>query len=92
MVLQTFEEGQNIYVFPDLFDDAAERYGWSDRDKMFYMRSRITGHAAELVWALKPTKADEMPQSLRTSFGSVAMAEQARSELRFRKRQLKETL
>lgn len=49
MVLPTFEEGQNIYVFLDLFDNAAECYHWSDQDKMFFMWSKITGQAAELV-------------------------------------------
>jgi hypothetical protein len=92
LVLPTFEEGQNVEVFIDHFNDAARRYRWSDADKLFFMKNRIAGPAQELMWALKPSTADDLIRSLRASYGSAAMQDQMRAILSSRRREKGEKL
>jgi transposase InsO family protein/predicted aspartyl protease len=90
--LPTLDETKSLEEFINTFEDAARYYGWSQEQKFFFVKTKLAGAPAQLVWVAKPVDYESLVETLKESFGAVAMAERSQAELHVRKRRKDESI
>lgn len=90
--LPIFNENVDVEVFLKRFEEVSKMCDWSPEEEMFYIRGKIEGSAAELVYAREPENLDELRKLLRTSYGRSGKQRQYRAALNSRKRRPGESL
>ena len=80
--LSTYD-GESIPLesFLSSFRDYAETCQWSETEKLFRLRSALTGQAAVVKWKDDSRSAEELIDKLEAEFGNKALREKYREQL-----------
>ena len=85
--LNTFDGNGSLETFLVKFENHATYFNWSDRDRLYYLKSCLEGTAGQILWSVDSTvNFTELVRILRNRFGSEQQAERFRAELRNRRR------
>lgn len=90
-----YDGSSSLEAFLAHFDSCATYNRWHDDDRLAYLRSCLTGRAAEVLWAAGGNASDtldKLMKLLRNRFGNDGQAEKHRAELRCRRRRAGESL
>ena len=76
-------DGENMPLesFLSSFRDYAETCEWSETEKLFRLRSALTGQAAVVKWKDNSRTAEELIDKLEMEFGNKALGEKYREQL-----------
>lgn len=74
--LGVYDGNTCLQTFLARFENCAEYFRWDDRDRLFQLRSSLTGAAGQILWnAGKQTTVDRIIVLLQARFGNENQAE-----------------
>ena len=91
--LGTYDGSTSLETFLAKFENSAQYYSWSARDRLFHLKASLEGHAGHELWEITPDAIEyDVVKLLRNRFGNANHMERYRAELHTRRRKPGESM